>query len=191
MSSNESATVSAPSVKSSAKPAPAGKGTPTVSPLVLALTRALAKAEKAKPAKVFDEAAFRKDMAKHGLPAAFIENATRESAKKWAAEHGDAGEAVCRELLAIVAPALGGLDSLADVAGRMAKEAREAGKVKFTLSELEEETKEGCADFVKRCAKLWDEGKQTTEICEATNFYSYQTLFNFIKASPSIFTPRK
>jgi hypothetical protein len=185
--STESATVSAP--KSSAKPAT--KGAPTESALVVALRKALAKAEKAKPAKVFDEAAFRKDMAKHGLPASFIDNATRESAKKWNAEHGDAGEQAARELLYVISPALGGIETLADVAGKMAKEEELSGKVRFTLTELEEEKKEGVAEFVKKASALWDAGKQTTEICEELKFYSYQTLFNFIKASPSIFAPRK
>lgn len=182
---NDSATV-AKSAKSEKK-APA----PTVSPLVLALQKALAKAEKAKPAKVFDEEGFRKDMAKHGLPASFIDNATRESKKKWEAEHGDAGEQVCRDLLAILSPALGGIDTVATVAGKMAKESELAGKVRFTLSDLQEEELPGVSEFVKKASALWDAGKQTTEICEELKFYSYQTLFNFIKASPSIFTPRK
>jgi len=182
---NTSATVNA-SAKS-AKKAPA----PIVSPLVAALTKALANASKAKPAKVFDEAAFRKDMAKHGLPSAFIESATVESKRKWEKEHGSNGEQITRDLLKTLAPSLGGIESLASVAGSMAKEAREAGKVKFTLSELEEETAEGVAEFVKTCAEQWDAGKQVSEIVESTSFYSYQTLANFIKSSPEIFTPRK
>ena len=188
MSATESATVQpiqAPAKKS------ATENKPTESALVIALRKALAKAEKAKPAKVFDEDAFRKDMAKHGLPASFIENATRESAKKWNAEHGDAGEQVARELLAIVAPALGGISALADVVGKVAKEIELAGKVRFTLSDLQKEELPGVAEFVKKASGMWDAGKQTTEICEELKFYSYQTLFSFIKASPDIFAPRK
>ena len=143
---------------------------PTESALVIALRKALAKAEKAKPAKVFDEAAFRKDMAKHGLPAQFIENATRESAKKWNAEHGDAGQAVCRDLLAIISPALGGLDTVAEVSRDMAKEEREKGKVTATAKEFrdalsgEKDARADLLPIAEKAADLRKEGKAWSEI---------------------------
>jgi len=200
MSSHESANVAAPVNASpvapkvnKGKPTPAA---PTVSPLVAALTKALAQAEKAKPAKVFDEQAFRKDLAKHGLPAAFIESATKESAKKWASEHGDNGEAQTRALLSIIAPSLGGLDSIATVSAKMAKEEKEKGKVVATAKEFKDALtgeKDARAELrtiaekaadMRKGGKAWSEIETALKLSENTRQALYMASQDFPELFP-------
>ena len=124
------------------------------------------------PAPTFDPAPLRAAFEAANLPDKFVENALRESEKKFIATHGDNGERLARTVIAEIAESLGGLDEFARIAGRMASEARAAGKVNVTASEWRaaaEGSKEAKSEHVtllEKASDLRKEGKAWSEVEE-------------------------
>ena len=159
------------------------------------IINALAAATKAiralPPAPTFDPAPLRAALVASQLPEKFIENALRESEAKFIATHGDTSERIARTVLAEIAPALGGLDSLASLTRAMRAEEVAQNSVKFTRGELDDKENEKARAFVAKAAKLYKEGKQVSEIQKELNFYSYQTLYGFVKENTDLFPSRQ
>lgn len=138
---------------------------------------ALAAASKAlkalPPAPVFDRAARKAliDQAFEGLPERFRQSALEEAEKKFIAENGDTGERAASVILSEIAPAFGGIETLATIAGRMAKKVRTEGKISVTGSqwraalEGKPETPEH-STLLSRAAKLRADEKPWSKVAE-------------------------
>lgn len=127
------------------------------------------------PAPTFDPAPLRAAFEAAQLPEKFIENALRESEKKFVATHGDTGERIARTVLADIAESLGGIEELALLAGRMAKTARAEGKVNATASEWkaalegEKDARAELQTLADKASDLRKDGKAWSEVAEALN----------------------
>lgn len=148
----------------------------SVKTILSALTAASKSVKGLPPAPVFDPTPLRAAFEASQLPEKFIENALRESEKKFVATHGDNGERLARIILADIAESLGGIEELGTIAGRMAKEARTEGKVNVTASEWKDACNGEGEDFteenqtlVEKASDLRKAGKAWSEIEEALN----------------------
>jgi hypothetical protein len=159
--------------------------------IINALSNAM-KALKSIPASpVFNGEGLRKAFVEAGLPEKFIESALEESKRKHEETHGNNEEKFSRIILCEIAPALGGIENLAIICRRMNNEEVESSKVKFTKGDLNDKENVKAQNFIKQAQALYKAGKQVSEIEKELNFYSYQTLYSFVKENETLFPARK
>jgi hypothetical protein len=122
------------------------------------------------PAPTFDPAPIRAALEAANLPEKFVENALRESEKKFISTHGDNAERLARTVIQDIAESLGGLDEFARIAGRMASEARKEGKVNVTgaewraAAEGNKEAKPEHVTLLEKASDLRKDGKPWSEV---------------------------
>jgi hypothetical protein len=172
---------------------------------IKALVSALALASKAvkalPPAPSFDHAARLAIMlsAFEGMPDAEkkARNATDRLKEQFDAAHGDSSERITRTVLAELAESLGGIETLATVAGRMAKESRSAGKVNATATQwraalTEEEgfdkSLQGLAEKasdMRKAGKAWSEVEESLSLSPAARSQLYLVAKEFTDLFPA------
>lgn len=143
------------------------------------------------PAPSFDANGIIAEFKKLGLPEKFIDSAVAELKAKHEETHGNNLEKFARIVLAEISPALGGIDSLASVCKAMKNEELEANSIKFTKGELNDKENAKAQNFIKQVQVLYKAGKQVSEIQKEVKFYSYQTLYQFVKENENLFPARK
>ena len=142
-------------------------------------------------APVFNGEALKKAFTDAGLPEKFIQSALEESKKKHEETHGNSEEKFARVVIAEIAPALGGIETFAALARKMNTQQVESSKVKFTKGDLNDKENVKAQNFIKQVQALYKAGKQVSEIENELNFYSYQTLYSFVKENETLFPNRK
>jgi len=142
-------------------------------------------------APVFNGEALKKAFTDAGLPEKFIQSALEESKKKHEETHGNSEEKFARVVIAEIAPALGGIETFAALARKMNTQQVESSKVKFTKGDLNDKENVKAQNFIKQVQALYKAGKQVSEIEKELNFYSYQTLYSFVKENETLFPNRK
>ncbi len=160
------------------------------------LTTALRSAIKAltelPPAPTFNAEPIRAAFVASGLPESFIASALKESEKKHAATHGNTEENAVKAILSALSEAItggeGGIAQLSLICGRMATEARKAGKVNVTASEwslaLANDAKANPAHValleqakaLRAAGKPWSDMETTMNLSESTRQALYVTV---------------
>lgn len=137
-------------------------------------------------APIFDATNLKNEFLKMGLPEKFIQSAIEESKRKHEEIHGDNLEKFARIIISEIAPVLGGMENFSSLIRSMKNEDVENNKVKFTNKELSDVNNAEAQKFINNVKKLYPE-KQVSEIVKELNFYSYQTLNNFIRDNKELF----
>lgn len=140
-------------------------------------------------APVFDRAARKIKIAEafEGLPEKFLEAALNEAENKHNEIHGDSTDKIARLIIQELAPNFGGIENLFSIVKEVKNQDIENNKVKFTTKELGDENNEGAQKFLSKVRALYSDGKQVSEIATDLNFYSYQTLNNFVRENKDSF----
>jgi len=159
--------------------------------IVNALSNALKAVKNIPAAPIFDANGIIAEFKKMGMPEKFIDSAVAELKTKHEEIHGDNEEKFSRIIIAEIAPALGGIENLAAICRKMNNEEVESSKVKFTKGDLNDKENVKAQNFIKQAQALYKAGKQVSEIEKELNFYSYQTLYAFVKENETLFPPRK
>jgi hypothetical protein len=156
-----------------------------------ALSNALKAVKNIPAAPIFDANGIIAEFKKMGMPEKFIDSAVAELKTKHEEIHGDNEEKFARIIIAEIAPALGGIETFAALARKMNTEQVELKMVKFTKGDLNDKENVKAQNFIKQVQVLYKAGKQVSEIEKELNFYSYQTLYAFVKENETLFPPRK
>ena len=163
----------------------------TMKEIINALSNAMKAVKNIPAAPIFDANGIIAEFKKMSLPEKFIDSAVAELKAKHEEIHGDNEEKFSRIIIAEIANALGGLETFAALARKMNTEQVELKMVKFTKGDLNDKDNAKAQSFIKQAQALYKAGKQVSEIEKELNFYSYQTLYSFVKENETLFPNRK